>query len=166
MFKLSFLTLILVFLAGFVTAGILTLVPFASATDLVENNLIVPTDQLSPQDHVNENQIEVYKDKVVLDVANVQWASFSDTNSMDPYFDTGANALQLIPESPSDIAVGDIVSYSPQGSPAKHVIHRVVYIATDNEGIYYIIKGDNNKVADPGKVRFDQIDRVLIGIIY
>lgn len=161
MFKLDILSWILVFLAGFVTAGVLFLVPSASATGSV-----VAPDQYSPQNHVNEDQILVYEDRVVLDVPNVKWASIADTNSMDPFFDSDANALQIIPRDPSDIAIGDIVSYSPQGSPAKHVIHRVVYIGEDEDGLYFILKGDNNKVSDPGKVRFEQIDRVLIGIIY
>ncbi|MBN1175096.1 hypothetical protein JXA48_00475 [Candidatus Woesearchaeota archaeon] len=161
MFKLKILSWILVFLAGFVTAGILFLAQSASATGSV-----VAYDQYSPQNHVTEDQILVYKDRVVLDVPDVKWASIADTNSMDPFFDSGANVLQIIPQFPSDIAVGDVVSYSPQGSPAKHIIHRVVYIGEDEEGLYFILKGDNNAVSDPGKVRFEQIDRVLIGVIY
>ena len=34
------------------------------------------------------------------------------------------------------------------------------------EGIYFILKGDNNPEQDPGRVRFKQIKRVLIGVIY
>lgn len=161
MSKLKILSLILVFLAGFLTAGILFLAPSASATGLV-----VAQDQYSPQNHVTEDQILVYKDKVVLDVPDVKWASIANTKSMDPFFDSGANALQIVPRDPSDIAIGDVVSYSPQESPAKHIIHRVIYVGEDEEGLYFILKGDNNKVADSGKVRFEQIDRVLIGIIY
>lgn len=161
MFKISIFTLILVFLAGFLTASAVVFIPIASATGNV-----VASDQLSPGNHVDESQINVYSDRVVLDIPDVKWAKFADTNSMDPFFDSTANALQLTPTSASDIVVGDVVSYSPQGSPAKHVIHRVVYIGEDDSGLYYIVKGDNNAVADPGRVRFEQIDRVLIGIIY
>ena len=31
---------------------------------------------------------------------------------------------------------------------------------------YFIMKGDNNPTSDPGKVRFSQMNRVLIAIIY
>jgi hypothetical protein len=33
-------------------------------------------------------------------------------------------------------------------------------------GFYFIVKGDNNRVSDPGKIRFEQIDRVLFAIIW
>jgi len=116
----------------------------------------------SPFDRVQESQIQVHSDKVVLDIPNAYWATFIDTNSMDPVLDQGANAIQVAPKSPSEIYVGDIVSYtSAQGT----IIHRVTEIGTDEHGWYAIVKGDNNAFAD-GKVRFDQIKRVLVAIIY
>ena len=36
----------------------------------------------------------------------------------------------------------------------------------DNEGWYAITKGDNNVVEDNWKVRFEQIEGIVIGIIY
>ena len=158
--KLRIWGLVLVFLAGFLTAGALLFIPSVSASTSLN------VEQSSPQNHVDEDQILVYDDEVILNIEHVQWARIADTNSMDPLIDAGANALQIIPQSPRDIDVGDVVSYSPQGSPAKHVIHRIVFSGEDEKGTYYILKGDNNKVADPGKVRFEQIDRVLIGVIY
>jgi len=161
MTKLHFLLIILIFLAGFITAEIVNYIPIASA--ITQNDL---PEQISPQNHISESQIAVYTDKVVLDIPDVKWATFSDTNSMDPFFDTGAYALQIVPNSPSDIAVGDVVSYSLSESPKLHIIHRVVHIGEDSQGLYYILKGDNVRVSDPGKVRFEQIDRVLIGVLY
>ncbi|MCA9477958.1 MAG: signal peptidase I [Nanoarchaeota archaeon] len=120
-------------------------------------------DVASPSDHITEDQIRVYDDKVIINVEGAQWANFADTNSMDPFLDAGSNALQLVPTSPEDIKVGDIITYK-YGD--ERIIHRVVYIGEDEKGIYYIVKGDNNPTSDPGKVRFDQIDRVLFGIIY
>jgi signal peptidase I len=105
----------------------------------------------------------VYEDRIIIDVEGAEWATFKDTNSMDPFLDKGANALQMVPLSPEEIQVGDIVSYT-LGS--ERIIHRVVYIGEDEKGIYYIVKGDNNPTSDPGKVRFSQIDRVLFAIIY
>lgn len=161
MSKIPIFLLLFVFLAGFLSASLIFQTPLVSATGAVAG-----VERSSPQNHVSEDQILVYSDKVILDIDGVQWAKFADTNSMDPLLDSNANALQIIPTSSTDIAVGDIVSYSPKGSPAKHVIHRVVYIGEDDLGLYYILKGDNNPTSDPGRVRFEQIDRVLVGVIY
>ncbi len=117
----------------------------------------------SPANRISEDQIKVYEDRVVLEINGVQWASFTDTNSMDPVIDTGANALQLVPKSPQDIILGDIISYQTDKGV---IIHRVVEIGQDNQGWYAITQGDNIAQKDPQKVRFGQVKRVLIGIIY
>ncbi len=119
----------------------------------------------SPRDRIDEKQIHVLKDKVVIDIENPEWSSFTDTNSMDPVIDKGANAIHIVPEKPEDIVVGDIVAYKSKYADGTF-IHRVTGIGFDDEGIYYILKGDNNPSTDPGKVRFDQIERVLVAIIY
>lgn len=122
-------------------------------------------ERLSPSDHVSERQIRVYDDRVVIDVAGVSWASFTDTNSMDPFFDETANSLEIRPGSVDDVNPGDIISY--RSSLVKGlIVHRVISKGMDSDGVYYIVKGDNNPVPDPEKVRFDQIHGVMIGIIY
>lgn len=119
----------------------------------------------SPFDRVKESQIKVYKDKIIIEVENAEWASFIDTNSMDPIIDKEANAIQIIPESYNDIHIGDIISYKSKYADGIF-IHRVVEVGFDPDGWYCITKGDNNPEADPGKIRFSQISRVLIAIIY
>lgn len=122
-------------------------------------------DKLSPTGHVTEDQIRIYPDYVVLDIPGAQWSTFTDTNSMDPLLDEGTHALQFIPESSEDISVGDIISYVREGEEYR-IIHRVVYKDVDDEGVYFIVKGDNNREPDPGKVRFEQIERVLFAVVY
>lgn len=122
-------------------------------------------DKPSPGNWIEENQIVVTDDKVVITLDNPQWASFTDTNSMDPLIDSEANAIELIPDSPDQINVGDIISYRSDYAKGV-VIHRVIEKGTDEEGVYFILKGDNNGSTDPGKVRFDQVERVLVAVIY
>jgi len=119
----------------------------------------------SPYDWITERNIHVDKDRVIITIDNAQWSKFTDTNSMDPVIDAGANAIQIIPESADQIHVGDIVSYNSKYTDGT-TIHRVVEIGYDKEGWYCIMKGDNNSRNDPGKIRFDQIKRVTIAIIY
>ncbi len=120
-------------------------------------------EQLSPADHIQESQIKVYKDKIELDVQNAIWSKFTNTNSMDPFLDEGANGIEIVPTSEEQIHVGDIISYE---SKDNIIIHRVVKIGQDEQGTYFIVKGDNNPVQDPEKVRFNQIKGILVGIIY
>jgi hypothetical protein len=152
--KLIFLfTLLLTFSLGMLATALVEEVTLVSAS--------LPTS--TPQDRIAQEHVRVYHDKIVIQVADARWASFADTNSMAPLFDHRSHALQVVPSSPEEISVGDIISYI---SGELIIIHRVVYIDEDQEGWYAIVKGDNNKVADPGKIRFEQIDRVVIGILY
>ena len=123
------------------------------------------TEIASPIDRIMEEQILVLKDKVVLNIQNAEWASFTDTNSMDPIIDAGANAIEVVPESEDEINVGDIVAYESDYAEGT-IIHRIVYKGQDEKGTYFVIKGDNNPVSDPGKIRFEQIKKVVVAIIY
>lgn len=119
----------------------------------------------SPFNWIPERDISVQKDKVIIEIKNAQWSKFTNTNSMDPVLDNGANAIQIVPSSETDIHIGDIVSYQSKYAEGT-IIHRVIEIGYDKEGWYVIMKGDNNPRQDPGKVRFSQIKRVLVAIIY
>ena len=118
----------------------------------------------SPSDWIKENQIQVQKDKVVINIENAKWAKFTDTDSMLPFLDENSNAIEVIPRNENDIKIGDIVSY--RAFTNDIVIHRVIEKGTDEQGVYFILKGDNNPYPDPEKVRFSQIQRVLVAVIY
>lgn len=126
---------------------------------------VKPREIISPSDIIKENQIVVYDDRIVIYVNNPIWSKYSDTNSMDPVLDKGANGLQIIPDSADDIHIGDIITYEPDWSD-KLIVHRVIYIGEDNEGWYAVTKGDNSDKTDPGKIRFNKIRYLLIGVIY
>jgi hypothetical protein len=117
----------------------------------------------SPSDVIKEFQIHVYPNKVTIDVNQPILASFADTNSMDPVLDARHNAIEIVPRRESDVQVGDIVSYKTDyGS----IIHRIKEIGHDEDGWYAIFQGDNNPVPDPGRIRFEQLQRKVVAIIY
>ncbi|MBI5072870.1 hypothetical protein HZA99_03560 [Candidatus Woesearchaeota archaeon] len=118
---------------------------------------------MSPQDHISEDAIHVSDANVVLDIPHAQWSSFTDTNSMDPLLDVGANGIEIIPHSADDIHLGDVISYQ---SGSDMVIHRVIGIDSDDSGIYYTIKGDNNPIADNVRVRFADVSGILVAVVY
>ncbi len=117
----------------------------------------------SPSDWVKEEQIQVYPQYVVLDIPGTKWAGFTDTNSMDPFIDETANAIEIRPSNPDAIQVGDVISYQ---TIYGILIHRVIEKGVDEAGMYYIVKGDNNRFSDPFKVRFDEVQGVVIAVIY
>ena len=71
----------------------------------------------------------------------------------------------IIPKSSDEIKIGDIISYGTHYND-DIIIHRVTKIGKDAEGWYAIAKGDNNAISDPEKIRFSQVKRILVGILY
>jgi signal peptidase I len=149
-----------IFVLG-VLLGLLSHIPVFAAT---EAPLGFSADIASPSDWVAETDILVYSDRATLTVDNLEWARFTDTNSMDPVFDDTANVLQKVPLQ-DELSEGDIVSYRKTGAEYL-TIHRIIAISEDELGWYVVTKGDNNAEPDAAKVRFNQIEKVVVAIIY
>lgn len=122
-------------------------------------------DRPSPSNFLSTNQIKVFKDRVIIEQENVLWAGFEDTKSMLPVINKDSNALQIAPNCPEEIKIGDIISYRSDYAEGI-IIHRVVHVDEDEQGTYFVLKGDNNPSSDPGRIRCHQIDRKIIGILY
>ncbi len=162
--KSLFLALVCIFLAGWLSNVVYSNLNGIEFETPFSFTLKAP-EMPSPSDHIQEEQIHVYEDKILIDLQNAMWARFTDTNSMDPLFDIEANTIEIKPESTEDIHVGDVISYKPNGMDSL-IVHRVVRIGYDSNGWYAIAKGDNVAQPDPDRIRFDQINGVLVAIIY
>ncbi len=157
--------LILAFTSGFVIRDVL--LDFTVTTNEFPYMTVINplnTEKISPQDFIQENQIQLYDDKIVINVPGAQISEFANTNSMDPELDDGANGIE-VPIACSDVRKGDIIVYEPSWTD-NLVVHRVVNIDSDEKGIYFTLKGDNSQIQDPGKVRCDQIKSLVIGVLY
>jgi signal peptidase I len=150
----------LIALALLTVLGIVLAIAFLSKA--MQMPLAFSNDIASPKDRIKEDDIIVLNDRIVIAIPNAFLARFTDTNSMDPVLDAEANAIEIVPKSPEDIAVGDIIAYQADDGI---IVHRVVEIGYDESGWYAITKGDNNAVVD-GKVRFDAIRGIVVAIIY
>jgi len=117
----------------------------------------------SPQNRITSDSIHVFDSQVILDVQGVQWAEIAPTRSMDPVVDAESHALQIEPLLPSEIVVGDIISFRLED---YSVIHRVVELGVDENGWFAVTRGDNVYQNDAEKVRFQQVEGVVIGILY
>jgi len=115
-----------------------------------------------PLDRIKIKDIKVYPDKIVINIQNASLSRYADSGSMIPTLDYGANGIRIIPKNESDIKVGDIITYKKEESL---IVHRVIEMGKDDNGTYYILKGDNND-KDDGKIRFNQIKYITIGILW
>ncbi len=82
------------------------------------------------------------------------------TGSMEPKYSVGD--VIIIKQTPKEkIKVGDIINYISENE-ANTITHRVVNIVEKDGQVYYKTKGDNNNSEDPGLIRYDKVQGVLI----
>lgn len=156
------ITLLLVFSLGWLSHN--TFESFDPSLERAKSFVIGLPEKPTPADRIPENKIKVYPDKVILDIQNARWATFTPTHSMAPVFDVGSNVIQVIPQSSSEVKIGDIISYTWKDGTT--IIHRVIQTGFDKQGWYAIVKGDNVPVPDAEKVRFSQVKKVVVAIVY
>ena len=122
-----------------------------------------PKEKLSaPHDFIDEKSIIVEQGKVIVNLSDYVISKYDSSQSMIPILDAGANGIGIKPDSPDDIHIGDIVSFFQE---EELIVHRVIEKGIDEQGVFFITKGDNNNL-DDGKIRFSQIDSVLVILIY
>jgi hypothetical protein len=156
------LSYIIVFFLGFISCAFLFYGVSYSGLEVPFGTGMVVFDSDVPGDWVSDEDIIVFEDMIILKIRNATLSNYADTGSMRPVLDYGSNGIRIVPKSVDDIGVGDIVSYR---SGNLLVVHRVVDKGFDSEGIYFITKGDNN-LANDGKVRFEEIEYVTVGVIW
>jgi len=100
-------------------------------------------------------EIVIYISIIIIGVILAHQLNVVSSGSMEPVLYKGD--IVVIDYNPSTIEVGDIIVYKASWFENKPVIHRVVEKQTSNDGIYYVIKGDNNDIQDPYPVSRNQI---------
>jgi signal peptidase I len=151
----------LIFLVGFFSCALLFYVLYYLNFSLPLTGFTI-TENFSPSDRINNEDILVYKDKIIINIPNITISNYADTGSMKPFLDENTNGIKIKPNDPEDIQVGDIISFR---SSEKLIVHRVIEKGVDEKGVYFITKGDNNQLND-GKRRFEDIEFVTIGVLW
>ena len=132
---------------------------------VVEEKKLNGEEKPSPGDRIKEDDVNVFSNSVRIDIKNAKWRKFIDSNSMDPLIDEGTTTIEIKPKYASEIKVGDIIAYDMEGYDYAFV-HRVMEIGNDVNGVYFVTKGDNFFKEDPDKVRFSQVEGIVVGILY
>lgn len=115
-----------------------------------------------PSNFVSEEDIIADKEGVYVKIDNPVLSRYVDSGSMNPLIGMNSTGIGFVPVSPDEIHVGDIISF---WKDEKLIVHRVIEKGQDEFGLYFITKGDKSS-DDDGKVRFEEIDSVLVAIIY
>jgi len=160
------LSFCIVFLLGFVSANFLGVLSeysnFSTEVPLLNNFLGLSQNSSAPSDFVSENQIEIYDDRVVIYVDYASLSRYAPTGSMIPILDENSNGIRVPVNSAEEINIGDIISFY-DGNDL--IVHRVIEKGTDEKGVYFVTKGDNNPV-DDGKIRIEDIKHKTVGVIW
>lgn len=154
----------IIFLMGFLSANLISYyfvygleTPFSENLDFMYSN-----QNTAPSDFLTEDQIQIFDDKIVINIQNAELSRYAATGSMKPILDENSNGIRVIPVSEEDINVGDIITFKQDN---YLIIHRVIEKGKDSNGTYFITRGDNNLISDE-KIRFDDIKYKTIGILY
>ena len=132
---------------------------------IVEEKKANGEEKQSPADRIQDSDINVFANSVRIDIKNAKWRKFIDSNSMDPLIDEGTTTIEIKPKNADEIEVGDIIAYKVEGYDYAFV-HRVIEIGNDEMGIYFVTKGDNYSMEDQEKVRFSDVEGIVVGILY
>ncbi len=119
---------------------------------------------LTPASRVSREDILLKQDEIIIRIDNPVSTSIADTGSMLPLISHDTKVIQIQPSNHSEIQPGDIISFD--NGEGRRIIHRVIETGFDEEGWYAVTKGDNALLEDSERVRFSQIRRVLVAIIY
>jgi len=116
----------------------------------------------NPRNHIPRENFTVTEQRFCIE-GNYSWSIYADTQSMLPMFGNNSVGITTLVGDDTELKVGDIVSYSLN---ERFISHRIIHIGEDGDGKYYILKGDNNDSPDTDKVRKEQIERILLGVIW
>jgi len=159
------------FLLGFITHDILNFFLITHPGDWVKS----------------EHYTKLTSSEFCFSYSNLTYGRVAGTRSMVPSIYKGVMVIYTTNFTKEDLQVGDIIAvrkkpdilemlnyplYMLVGIDMKSVeeskgyIHRIIYIGEDSEGWFAITKGDNTILPDLKKVRFEDIDGVVIGVVY
>ena len=135
------------------------LIPIASILAISlftpENNKITA----SMTKKINSNDIQFFKDKIIITKNSIHLGILPDTGSMLPTLPSNSTIIWLTDFD--KVEIGDIVM-AKSSDGRCNVTHRILQIKNND----YILKGDNNLIQDPCIYKRENIYALIIGVIY
>lgn len=139
----------------------------AKPAQIMENVLI--ENDYDIRDYVPQDLVKKEEGKICA-YGPYDTAVFSNTNSMLPIIDYKTTGIIKYIDDNTEIKVGDIVTYFKYHNETLNAnfywVHRIIEIGNDENGTYYIFKGDHNPNPDVGKVRRKDLKELIVGVIW
>ncbi len=142
---------------------------FFLVTGAVVESLLLPTnvsdDKLAPSDYFKTDDVILAPNQIIINnshKAQLSIGTVMASGSMVPVFDHNAVTINIVPQNPCEINVGDIIVFEESYRKNTLIIHRVVNITKDYE---FITMGDHNLIEDD-PVKFSQVRYKIVGILY
>ena len=129
------------------------------------NNSGLQHTKLAPYPVINESQITLTDNSICIEIPNAEIGRYAATGSMKPTLDENSIGIRIKITNESQVHIGDIVSYQHENDT---IIHRVIGISQDPNGIYFTMKGDNNlmSISYENKVRFKDLKYLTVGMLW
>jgi len=116
----------------------------------------------SNQGWIRADDVVLYPDSIKIKGKFVRQV-LPDTNSMEPWMDIGHTVILKRGFDKNKLQVGDVAAYNKGG---KWVLHQIVEVDSDENGRFFRFQGINCAEPDYKIVRDDDIQAVLIAVIY
>lgn len=87
------------------------------------------------------------------------------TGSMWPALQGGGFVIFVNVTNASELVPGDIIIIN-ESVYGQEVVHRIIEVANDTDGMYFVTKGDNNSVPDNIHIRANEIIGRVVGVLY
>ncbi len=134
--------------------------------------------QLAYSNKIDFDDVKTYQDKTIISGTIYKSSVTQNSKSMYPTIPVTSTILYTKDFSYSNLYVGDIIRFKVDYACDKTMVeatkeygsettlHRIVGKKQDTDGIYYKTKGDNQFFKDSCKVRLNDIEAVVVGVIY
>ena len=149
-------------------AGCLLIVVVLLSLVVINNSSTYKTTS-QPQSRLNLDKVYGLGDlnhniySINLEGVNYSIAKVGSTHSMLPTLPDNATIIIMDKFNASSLGVGDIITFK---IGSEKVVHRIDKIGTDELGLFFKTKGDNNQYEDSWKVRPDEITGVVVGVLW
>ncbi len=127
-----------------------------------------PYDIPSPSDIIREDDArEIAKFTAKQLGIDVIIAEVFDSNSMDGLLDFGHSPLLTSDATYiNNVEIGDVIVWHDPNYMSGKIIHQVIDINSDQQGVYYKTKGIHNEFEDPWTIRKSMIEFIGLGILW
>lgn len=115
-----------------------------------------------PKNRVSLDDLIITADSITINMEDILVLDTSGFSMGEVLGGNDSAVLFVVPETPEDLIVGDVVVYRSDEVDDTLLAHRIISMEEDK----YVLAGDNNRWVDPYLVEFDDIYLVVVGVLY